>query len=261
MNIVTRIINSIVCRYRLYSIKMFSWHPMGLRLKLFKNRYRGKRCFIIGNGPSLSSKDLDVLEQYHEVTFAFNRIFKIFHETKWRPTYYISHDEKMLKPSEHDVSNKVTCLKLIPIQFKWFYDIHIKGATYFNLISKGKKGNPIMSDDISRGVENSNTVACSAIQVAVYMGFKEIYLLGVDHNFSVYQNAKGEVVRNSTIKDYFSEDYNQDKKDLYIPNLDLSTVAYIAAKGFTETKGVKVFNATRGGRLEVFPRVDFNSLF
>ena len=93
------------------------------------------------------------------------------------------------------------------------------------------------------------------------MGFKEIYFIGVDHHFQISQNNKGEIVVDTTAKDYFTDKYNEDKDKLYIPNTEKSTLTYIAMKHHCDQRGIKVYNATRGGKLEVFPRVEFDSLF
>ena len=93
------------------------------------------------------------------------------------------------------------------------------------------------------------------------MGFKEIYLIGVDHHFHISQDNKGEIIIDNTVKDYFTDKYNTDKENLYIPNTEKSTLTYIAMKAQCESRGVQIYNATRGGKLEVFPRVDFEKLF
>lgn len=74
-------------------------------------------------------------------------------------------------------------------------------------------------------------------------------------------NADGQIVVDPTAKDYFCEQYNQDTAQLYIPNTDKSTLTFLAAKKHCDARGIRVYNATRGGKLEVFPRVDFDTLF
>jgi hypothetical protein len=93
------------------------------------------------------------------------------------------------------------------------------------------------------------------------MGMKEIYLIGVDHHFHTSMNDKGEIIVDPTAKDYFSEKYNADKEKLYIPNPDKSTLTFIAAKKYADGHDIEIYNATRGGKLEVFERVDFDILF
>ena len=63
------------------------------KLQQLKNRYSGKRCFIIGSGPSMKIEYLDRLQ--NEFTFSANQIFKIFNQTNWCPTLYVKADIKI----------------------------------------------------------------------------------------------------------------------------------------------------------------------
>lgn len=255
------ILNSIIARYRDFKRLHLSLFPEGRVLQRLNEIHRGKRCFIIGNGPSLKAEDLTRLYETGEISFAFNRIFHIFKDTPWRPTYYISQDEKMLAGSIAEVNAIEAKHKFIPIEMRYYYGIDLDSITPFHISSKNEVSTPGFSEDIVKGVENSMTVVYTAIQFAVYMGIKEIYFIGVDHHFHTSINAQGEIVIDPTAKDYFSDAYNEDKKDLYIPNTDLSTLTFIAAKRYADAHGIKIYNATRGGKLEVFERKDFNSVF
>lgn len=229
-------------------------------LKELKDKYKGRRCFIIGNGPSLTVEDLEKLKD--EVTFAFNRIYYIFNKTKWRPTFYCSEDIKIIQNSVDEINNLDIKYKFIPIILKNDYSIDINSATYFN--QKYIKSNPPMpdfSDDISKYIACGSTVTYSAMQIAAYMGFKEIYLIGVDHSFARYRNEKGEIVEDNNLKDYFCEEYNKDKDKLDIPSTVDSTLAYMKAEEYSRQHGFRIYNATRGGKLEVFERVNFDELF
>lgn len=235
----------------------------GKELRQYRQAYSGQRCFLIGNGPSLRAEDLTRLQQEKAVTFAFNRIYNIFDQTDWRPTFYISQDEKMLAGCADQVAAQEMPVKLIPLQLRWYHGIAIPDAAYFNLAPQ-KSEDPeafAFSDRIDHVVFNSSTVMYTAAQFAAYMGFAELYLLGVDHHFQISRNNRGEIVVDPTAKDYFSERYNQDKDRLYIPNTEKSTLTYLAMKKHCEARHIRVFNATRGGKLDVFPRVDFDTLF
>lgn len=235
----------------------------GKKIASFKDMYAGKRCFLIGNGPSLRADDLSVLYKCNEITFAFNRIYNIFEDTDWRPTFYISQDEKMLAGCTSEVDKLNLPCKFIPIQLLWYYDINIHDAIYFNMIWK-QKTNPDeygFSDDAPHELYSSSTGMYTAAQLASYMGFREIYFIGVDHHFHISKNNNGEIVVDNSVKDYFSDKYNADKDNLYIPNTEQSTLTYIAMKKQCDKRNIKVFNATRGGKLEVFPRVEFDTLF
>lgn len=260
----TRACASIQARYIIpYEQSHFDRTKYGKTLAAYKNKYSGSRCFFIGNGPSLRAEDLTKLHETGDVTFAFNRIYNIFDKTPWRPTFYISQDEKMLAGCADIVCGLRAEAKFIPIQLKWWNDISIDNATYFNIVGQqtDEVWQFLFSDDISRCIYNSNTVLYSAAQIAAYMGFNEIYLIGVDHHFHISQNNKGEIVVDNSVKDYFTDKYNEDKDKLYIPNTERSTLTYIAMKNHCDARGINVFNATRGGMLEVFERTEFDSLF
>lgn len=253
---------SIKERYKSHLLSHYSHTKYGREMARFKNQHTARRCFLIGNGPSLTAEDLTLLHNHNEITFAFNRIYNIFDQTEWRPTYYISQDEKMLAGCIDVINSCELGKKFIPIQMKWYFDLDVKEAIYFK-ISPQQIESPLdfmFSDDITSEIYNSSTCMYTAAQIAAYMGFSEIYLLGVDHHFRTSMNNKGEIVVDNTVKDYFTEKYNEDKDKLYIPNTEKSTLTYIAMKNHCDKRGIKVYNATRGGKLEVFQRVNFDDL-
>lgn len=264
MQIVKRTCESLQARLvHPWMYKHFEKTGYGKKLLQYKSKYTGRRCFFIGNGPSLQADDLTKLSENGEICFAFNRIYNIFENTPWRPTFYISQDEKMLKGCEQAVDQLALPVKFIPIQLKWYHDIAIHDATYFNMDWQELE-NPaeyLFSDDAAHTVYCASTGMYTAAQFAAYMGFTEIYLIGVDHHFQISQNNKGEILVDNTVKDYFSDNYNPDKQNLYIPNTEKSTLTYIAMKNHCAHKSIRVYNATRGGKLEVFERVNFDDLF
>lgn len=244
-------------------INHFERTEYGRQLSVLQDKYIGRRCFLIGNGPSLRAEDLTRLHEHGEITFAFNRIYNIFDATPWRPTFYISQDEKMLSGCADIVDTLPLPVKLIPIQCKWYQNIEMHDATWFSICTpEADNGKPLeFSDDVSHCIYNANTGMYTAAQLAAYMGFKEIYFIGVDHHFHISQNNNGEIIVDDKVKDYFTDKYNEDRENLYIPNTERSTLTYVALKEQCAKRGIKVFNATRGGKLEVFPRVNFDELF
>ena len=86
-------IKSVIARNQGRMSENFDKCIYGKKLKQFKNTHKGETCFIIGNGPSLKVGDLTRIHELGIPSFAFNRIFCIFDETPWRPTYYISFKE------------------------------------------------------------------------------------------------------------------------------------------------------------------------
>ena len=256
------ILKSIDARKKNYYLSHYDKTEYGKNLATLKNKYKGKRCFIIGNGPSLKAEDLDKLK--NEYTFAFNRIYYMFDQTEWRPSFYCTQDIKIAQSSWKEIQDNITTPYIFaPINLKWYYGVELNTGYYFNQKQTEKETDlPLFSEDIVKEIGVGNTVAYTAMQIAVYMGFTEIYLLGVDHNFKVSQDMNGNVIVDNSVKDYFCDKYNEDKENLFIPKLDISTLSYISARKYIdEHQNVKIYNATRGGKLEVFERKDFDSLF
>lgn len=244
-----------------WMLRHYSLTADGRKLARLHNFYLGQRCFIIGNGPSLRADDLSTLHVHGEITFAFNRIFQIFDKTQWRPTYFLSQDNLALSTSAMEMSAIPAKAKFIPVEAKWYQGISIKDASYFHLVPNDERDYHLFSEDIPSRIYNSTTVAYTAIQLAVWMGFKEIYLIGTDHHFHTTRDRYGKIHIDTNAKDYFADDYNKKRNGEWLPNVDASTMAFESARDYAEARGIKIYNATRGGKLEVFERRDFDGLF
>ena len=85
------------------------------------------------------------------------------------------------------------------------------------------------------------------------MGFEKIYLLGTDFTQKGNVGEKG----NHIYDDIFTEKRKIVGNSFY----DIALNALEIAKEYADAHGIKIYNATRGGKLEVFERVDFDSLF
>lgn len=223
-------------------------------LKRFRNIHEGKRCFIVATGPSLTMDDLDILHKNGEYTIGMNRVYLAFEKTQWRPEYYMVTDWRCIKENGEEI-------KILPIKHKFiadsymeFWEGHIPEGIYrFHAHEINISGEKVpFSDELIYGVYARGTVTYACIQLAVYLGFREIYLLGVDFDFSVNYKDRA----NHFIKTYYSENsevaFFADKESLE---------AYMSAKEYADAHGIKIYNATRGGKLEVFERVDFDILF
>lgn len=242
-----------------WQTKHFELTKAGKKLKQYKDIHRGQSCFLIGNGPSLRAEDLTIIHEAGIPSFGFNRVFYIFDQTLWRPTYYISQDEKILAGCVEQVNSLSLPHKFIPINHRWYLNINIQDAEEF-LLSGVKDGEFWFADNIAHSVCWANTVMYTAAQFAVYMGFQKLYLLGVDHHYHISRDKNGKIIIDDSVKDYFSEKYNKDRDSLYIPSTDISTETFYAMKKHCDERKIEVYNATRGGKLEVFPRLDFDSV-
>lgn len=220
----------------------------------YKNVHSNKRCFIVATGPSLSIDDLNCLYEHGEVCLSMNRIYNLFNRTKWRPDYYLIEDPEMIEDLRREIADLDLPVKFVSSAPDCFWqqeNIH-NTIQYQGVKLDTGGGMPLFSSRAERCIYVGITVTYSCIEMAAYMGFEEIYLLGVDFNYS--NNLYDE-------KNHFPG-YQRDKK------VRLNTVfpermemAYKGARQYAEANGIHIYNATRGGKLEVFERVEFDSLF
>ncbi len=229
------------------------------RIGRLRNAHSGRRAFLIGNGPSLRPEDLDRLR--NEVTFAANKIFLLFDQTAWRPTYYNVEDLLVIEQNYRRINQLRGFTKLLNANHlppRWKRD---EDTVFYRLTFLPPKAYPGFSIEPSQGLCCGYSVTYSSLQWAVYMGAREIYLLGVDFSFSVPKSNPKGFVTHSGEQNHFSSDYRQPGERWVVPRLDLQEQALRHSRDWLSKRGVRVCNATRGGKLEVFPRVEFDRLF
>lgn len=222
-------------------------------LKKYKDVYKGKRCFVIGNGPSLKKEDLMLLEKNKEITFAANGIFHIYDKTTWRPTHYMLCDALAYRDL-YDNIERIENENSFIADFYYTDFKSINRANRFYLINKIYNSDKFpFSDDAVKGLYSGRTITYVMIQMACYMGIKEIYLLGVDWTggkgtgvgrIDFFEGHKKRIENNTPFDIFYEEKY-----------------AFESALRYAAAHGIKIFNATRGGELEVFERVEFDRLF
>lgn len=226
------------------------------QLKKLHNSHSGERCFIIGNGPSLNAADLDMLKD--EFCFAANRIDRIYDFTQWRPSFYCTQDITILQ-TYRDVIRQIQAPYKLMVYSGSRKTGYIGKAMYTPFAGPYQYPQPpVFSEDISESVGEGYTVTYTAMQVAAYMGFKELILLGVDHNFPVDMTPDGKIIENKDAKEHF---YGSNQISRHYPMLYKVDLAFETAKAYAEKHDIRILNATRGGKLEIFERVALEDLF
>jgi hypothetical protein len=219
------------------------------RLTQFRNIHSGEDCFIIGNGPSLNKMDLSVLNDYY--TFGLNKIFLIFKRVQLDLSYLVSINPLVIEQSKEEF------LKLnIPVFLSYNNTkekISKDNFYYLNTIG----GNEGFSEKITEPIYESATVTYVALQIAYYMGFKRVFLIGVDHNFS--QKGNPNTVQKMEGKDvnHFDPEYFAGK-NWHLADLKTSEYGYSNAKLVYEFNNRKIYDATANGKLQIFEKIDFN---
>lgn len=220
------------------------------KLEKYHNLHQGGNCVIIGNGPSLSVSDLDTLYENKVICLASNNISKVYDKTKWRPTYHFWGDGVAFDQAEKRLNNE--SVYFINSLYKCD-GINNKVEYFYGLFERYYPGYPTFSTDITQGIYGGRTVTYSMLQVAAYMGFKNIYLLGVD--FSWGEDKKGTHFYNDEDE---STELRVKEATKYKDEIEH---AYVSAKRYADNNNIRIINATRGGKLEVFERVNFDELF
>lgn len=207
---------------------------------------------MIGNGPSLKRTDLTRLQ--HERTFGLNRIYLKFPELGFTTTYHVCVNTLVIEQCAHEI-------EALPIPKFIGWDarrlIRMTGDTAFVRALE----EPGFYADPRDGLWEGSTVTYVALQLAYWMGFATVVLIGVDHDFETKGEPGKTVVSSGDDPNHFDPGYFGKGFRWQLPNLPTSETAYRIAKRHFEADGRRIIDATIGGKLQVFDKVDYASLF
>ncbi len=229
------------------------------QLAEFKDIHRGRRCFVVGNGPSLNAMDLSPLD--HEITFGMNCIFLGFERFGFRPTYYTVEDVFVAEDNSRAINELTGMVKFLPLDLA--HCLADGPETCWVNFTRLYKPYPQFSDNAAAQVFWGSTVTYLALQLAYWMGCEPIYLIGVDFDYKVPGYAEGteEITSREDDVNHFHPAYFGPGKRWHHPRLDRVLPSYEKAQEFVTARGRRIVNATAGGKLNVFPRADYASLF
>lgn len=237
------------------------------RLRYLESKYQGKRCFIVGNGPSISQHDLTKLK--NEFCFVTNW-FILHHDYKLiNPSFYCVSDPRFFNRDVVDTTwYRTMCektrqtIKFFPwnvkqiIRKNHLFENHI---IFYLDYSAGRSWEQNKTNlDITRPLYSGDTIIIDfCLPIAFYLGFQHIYLIGCDCNLGCEAASE---------KSHFYDDkYHETEtpgsdyhKKYWFNNINKS---YSIVRKEIEKTNTRIFNAGIGGNLEVFDRVDYDSLF
>jgi len=222
-------------------------------LMKLKNKYAGERCFIIATGPSLNITKISLLKD--EIIFGMNTLYNALERFVSIPQYWGVVDSKVFVEHHKNILGLDTNLILAGGAGRYY----LKNKTRLDPLSKNK---PIilkagkdmtvwgkMSTDISKGANGGGTVSIDVcLQMAYHMGFNEVYLLGCDCDYSGDKHFDGTKVANEK-----GLRAKGDWQDIFY--------SYEVCKKAFEEDGRKIYNATVGGKLDLFERRSLEYLF
>lgn len=239
-----------------------------------RNSHKGERCFIVGNGPSLKEMDFSLLN--NETVFTVNFLMKnqqLFYSIK--PKYHVLVDPFFARMSKEELDDVLNKIKIVGARMILSYEVSneiaplLSGIEYYSVYMRdnwnrmGRK-----KIDMSKLMFSSQNVVQSAICMAIYMGFREIFLVGCEFT-GIYEsfevNAGNKLVNKHA---YDIKDQDQYKKMLCMDDNCKMLGEYFRVfsdfkmiQQYALSHNVSIVNATIGGILDVFPRINYFSCF
>ncbi|MBM4374469.1 MAG: DUF115 domain-containing protein [Deltaproteobacteria bacterium] len=240
-----------------------------------RGRHAGQRAFVVGNGPSLKKQRLEWLR--HEITFTVNSFHRDPIAVDIASPYHVLADPafwqepaKHLLPvlqSLHDLNLPKTIFlpsASIPVVGKLAVGPGID-VRYFHYDLAADTPGLLPDLDFTSGIPQfGQTVTICALMCALYLGCNPIYLLGCDHDWFGWTE---ENYSTAEFDHSYERRAEETSKHADLWNFEQMTrivkvmrYQYSRLREYAEARGIAVRNATAGGHLDVFPRVDFGTL-
>ncbi len=241
------------------------------RLASLKDKYKGERIFIIGNGPSINRTPLEKLNG--EYTFGLNRIYLLYDRIDWRPTFWTVTDWRV-GPDNAEEINRLGdgTTFFFPQRFDGLLRHGPDVYWYWMRLNTPPGGKYVFSTDPTRGLYMGHTVGVTAIELAFFMGFDPIYLIGTDCSYKVLDTVaqsgnpehRGSLTLVSSQDDdpnHFDSRYFGKGRVWSDPDVAGMMAGFAECGRGIRAQGRRIYNATVGGQLEVLERTPFDSLF
>lgn len=234
--------------------RLHPWRQESIKkLNALKDTHTGERCFIIGNGPSL--KNTDLMKLKNEFTFGMNRFYLAFPELGFKTSLLLTVNDLVIEQCAEDIR-----ALQIPTFVSWRGRKWIQPAQNLHYLYTTYQL-PHFSTNAAGRLWEGATVTYVAMQLAYHMGFKQVVLIGVDHNFTTQGKPNTTVVSGGDDPNHFNASYFGKGFRWQLPDLETSEMAYTMARDAYTAAGREIVDATVGGKLTVFQKVDYESLF
>lgn len=218
-------------------------------LSIISNKYAGKKAVVLCNGPSLLKTDLELLADVY--TIGLNKINLLFDYSNFVPSCIVAVNSYVIEQNKDFY--KKTQLPLFLAQ-KPSRGVHINANSTRTLLFSSS-GSPGFSTDPRFAISQGATVTYVALQLAYYLGFKYVALVGCDHNFETKGPDHQLVESGEVDPNHFDPRYFSGGVPWQLPSIAESEESYMKAKRFYEYDDRSIYNCTTGGKLELFPRI------
>jgi len=238
------------------------------KLKFKKENY--KRCFIIGSGPSIKNQDLSYLKD--DFTIVHNAFYLIRKNYSFTPSLYVIEDPLPAEDNSVQLNQIQDIQFVVPSKLRKFITPR-KNVNYINfdysyLFDPNKKNyNNIkfkFCEDFKYKSFWGGTVVYLSMQIAYYMGFKEIYLMGVDLSYNIPDSAKIEnniIISSEDDPNHFHPLYFGKGKRWHFPKELRMKASIESAVKFLKGRGINVYNLSPISEIEGAQNIDFDRLF
>lgn len=218
-------------------------------LRKMRNKYKDRRCFVIGNGPSLQKTNMKLLKD--EITIGTNAIYKAFPEWGFHTNYLMFEDTEQTELRRRDIPGIKGPVKMAAIYNAYAFKA-TKGTIFMNVRrADGVYWNelaPMFSEDFSNIVYLGSTVTYLAIQLAYHLGCDPVYIIGVDHNYGelpkLFPPGKITITEENihlVQGVHFNKDYYKIGDQIGVPHVKYQEDAYSKAREIFEKKREKDF--------------------
>lgn len=230
-----------------------------MEMAYYGGKHKGETVFMVGNGPSLTYEMLDKLKDH--TTIAMNNISLVFPHTDWRPTYYLN----VSRSFQYDLwwqDRGIEAISEAECSFLWAKNIMVplRRGVDARIVVMSCVDLPIWFLNQSDCVSRYGSSMFSALQVAEFMGFDQIFLIGCDLRYQESARA-GKDVRHFT-EEYLGPDWMKviegiEEERLMRDELrtyDSHTIAILRLRN----EGRHIFTCSQGPLLNVYEHVPFD---
>jgi hypothetical protein len=230
------------------------------RLHRWKYFHRGEDCLLICNGPSLNLVEWQRINTTL-VRFGLNKIYLGEKKFGFVPRYLCCVNEKVLRQSAPEL-NRLGAVKFVSNRVG--ADLYPENPLLFTINTLHLPENADrFSRDICQYVHEGWTVTHAALQIIYYMGFQRVFIVGMDHRFSlaVTGQENTEVTIDGGDPDHFDPSYFGGGQRWDQPDLANSEISYRAARVAFEAAGRQIVDCTTDGACRVFEKLPVSSIY
>jgi len=227
-------------------------------------RHSGERCFILATGPSIKKQNLLPLK--NEKCIAVSNFFVHPDFSIIEPEYYC------IAPYHHPLTEEAwqSWMDELAVNVKKSHLFFGINDLKRNMVGERFSGNPVSFIDFSASpqdvIENGldlsrrtfpvQSVSIMALQIAIFLGFSDIYLLGCDHDWllHMYESRHFYDENEHAFTKISGENMEWEESDLELECRSYINLwqQYKILRHIALIKEINIFNATEGGMLDVF---------